>query len=88
MVLTVQADAFCHHMVRSLTGALMAVGEGRRGEDWPARILEARTRHAAPRDGVGAAPLAPPLGLTLDHVAYPPDHLLAARAEETRSLRA
>ena len=27
---TVRADAFCHHMVRSLVGCLVAVGEGRR----------------------------------------------------------
>src|SRR5690625_7267628 len=28
VVATIEADAFCHHMVRSLVGALMAVGEG------------------------------------------------------------
>ena len=29
-VATVRADAFCHSMVRSLVGCLLAVGEGRR----------------------------------------------------------
>ena len=29
-VATVRADAFCHNMVRSLVGCLVAVGEGRR----------------------------------------------------------
>ncbi|MEJ7704773.1 MAG: hypothetical protein WKF47_14420 [Geodermatophilaceae bacterium] len=35
----VQADAFCHSMVRSLVGALLAVGDGRRSADWPASLL-------------------------------------------------
>ena len=30
LVGSVRADAFCHHMVRSLVGCLVAVGEGRR----------------------------------------------------------
>ena len=30
---TVEADAFCHSMVRALVGALLAVGEGRRPAD-------------------------------------------------------
>ena len=74
-------------MVRSLVGALLGVGEGRRDESWPAEVLAARTREAARRDGVGAAPLCPPQGLTLDHVAYPPDEELAAWAARTRTLR-
>ncbi|WP_157697056.1 tRNA pseudouridine(38-40) synthase TruA [Brachybacterium avium] len=87
IVATIVADAFCHHMVRSLVGALIGVGEGRRDESWPAHVLAARTREAATRDGVGAAPVCPPQGLTLDHVAYPPDEELAAWAERTRILR-
>ena len=39
---TVRADAFCHSMVRSLVGALLAVGEGRRPVEWPAALLDAR----------------------------------------------
>ncbi|MCS6711198.1 tRNA pseudouridine(38-40) synthase TruA [Brachybacterium sp. EF45031] len=88
VVVTVQADAFCHHMVRSLVGALLAVGEGRRDVDWPARVLAARTRDAAGRDGVGAAPMCPPQGLTLEHVEYPPDEMLAERAALSRAVRA
>ena len=34
-----QADAFCQSMVRSLVGALLAVGDGRRPPDWPAGLL-------------------------------------------------
>ena len=37
--LTVQADAFCHSMVRSLVGALAAVGAGLRPVSWPASLL-------------------------------------------------
>lgn len=87
VVATVRADAFCHHMVRSLVGAMLAVGEGRQGEDWPRRVLEAATREAATRGGVGAAPMAPPTGLTLEHVEYPPHHLLAERADQARRRR-
>ena len=78
---TVVADAFCHSMVRSLVGALLAVGEGRRAVEWPASLL-ARDRRA---DDV---PVAPAHGLTLLEVGYPPDDQLAARAELTRARRA
>ena len=87
IVATVIADAFCHHMVRSLVGAMIGVGEGRRDIDWPAGVLAARTRAAATRDGTGSAPICPPQGLTLDHVAYPPDEELAARAAIARARR-
>ena len=87
VVATVEADAFCHHMVRSLVGAMLGVGEGRREADWPARVLAARTREAATRDGAGAAPLSPPQGLTLEHVAEPADDELGAVAARTRRLR-
>ncbi|WP_100415158.1 tRNA pseudouridine(38-40) synthase TruA [Mumia flava] len=77
---TVVADAFCHSMVRSLMGALTAVGEGRHEPAWMARVLGARTRD--PRVKV-----MPAHGLTLEEVEYPADARLAARAEEARSFR-
>ena len=77
---TVVADAFCHSMVRSLVGALIAVGEGRRPPDWPAALLGATER-------VSDVPVVPPHGLTLVEVGYPPDDELAARAEQTRARR-
>ena len=76
----VQADAFCHHMVRSLVGALVAVGEGRREPGWPGEVL---TRGA--RDS--GVLVMPAHGLTLEEVAYPPDDELQARATETRVVR-
>jgi tRNA pseudouridine38-40 synthase len=80
LVGTVRADAFCHSMVRSLVGALLAVGEGRRPPGWPAALLAAGTRS-------GEVTVAPAHGLTLVEVAYPPDGELAARAEATRRRR-
>ena len=80
VALTVEADAFCHSMVRSLVGAGIAVGRGRRPPAWPAALLAARSR----RD---AAPLAPAHGLTLEAVDYPADDELAAQAERARTLR-
>ena len=77
---TVRADAFCHHMVRSLVGALVAVGEGRRPASWPAEVLAAGIRDPA-------VTVVPPHGLTLEEVGYPDDADLAARAEESRARR-
>jgi len=80
LVATVEADAFCHSMVRSLVGALLAVGEGRREPDWPAGLLARRER-------ANEVAVAPPHGLTLEHVGYPPDDQLAARVEQSRRVR-
>ncbi len=80
IVCTLQADAFCRSMVRSLVGALLAVGEGRRPIDWPASLLNADRRS----DDVGVAAAH---GLTLVEVAYPPDDELAERARLTRARR-
>jgi tRNA pseudouridine38-40 synthase len=74
------ADAFCHSMVRSLVGALLAVGEGRRPAGWPASLLSLTVR-------ANDVPVAPAGGLTLVRVDYPPDDELAARAVVTRARR-
>lgn len=80
VVATVQADAFCHSMVRALVGALLAVGEGRRAPRWPAELLAGGARDAA-------AHVAPAHGLTLEEVTYPRDDLLDDRAHATRARR-
>ena len=80
VVATVEADAFCHSMVRSLVGGLLAVGEGRRDPDWPAAVLARGARDSAVQ-------VAPPHGLTLEQVAYPADDALADRALLTRRVR-
>ena len=76
----VSADAFCHSMVRSLVGALLAVGRGQRPVDWPASLLTRAMRSSE-------VTVAPAHGLTLIAVDYPPADRLAARAETTRRLR-
>jgi tRNA pseudouridine38-40 synthase len=80
LVAGVRADAFCHSMVRSLVGCLLAVGEGRRPPEWAASVLAAARRDSA-------VAVAPAHGLTLEEVGYPPDAELAARVEITRSRR-
>ena len=80
VTLSVVADAFCHSMVRSLVGAGLAVGQGRRPAAWPDELLAARSRD-------GAAPVAPPHGLTLEEVTYPADDELAAQVERARTTR-
>lgn len=76
----VLADAFCHHLVRSLVGALVAVGEGRRPVDWPGEVLLAARRDPA-------VTVMPAHGLVLEAVGYPPDDQLAARAAQARQVR-
>jgi tRNA pseudouridine38-40 synthase len=76
----VTADAFCWSMVRSLVGALLAVGEHRRTPEWCAQLLTDSKRSS----DYAAAPAR---GLTLVGVDYPPDHELQARTLITRDLR-
>jgi tRNA pseudouridine38-40 synthase len=81
LVATVQADAFCQAMVRSLVGAMLRVGDGRRPVDWPASLLSRRER-------ASEVSVAPAHGLTLVAVEYPDDPAeYAERAEATRRLR-
>ncbi|WP_326498523.1 tRNA pseudouridine(38-40) synthase TruA [Mycobacterium sp. Aquia_216] len=76
----VSADAFCWQMVRSLVGALLAVGEQRRTRQWCRELLSATARSS----DFAAAPAQ---GLTLVGVDYPPDDELASRILITRDLR-
>jgi tRNA pseudouridine38-40 synthase len=77
---TVRADAFCHNMVRSLVGCLVAVGEGRRDPQWARDVLMARSRDSA-------VTVAQAHGLTLEEVGYPADDELAAQAVRSRVVR-
>lgn len=76
----VRADAFCHNMVRSLVGCMIAVGEGRNEPDWAAEVLARKERDSR-------VTVAHAHGLTLEEVDYPGDDELAARAEASRTLR-
>jgi tRNA pseudouridine38-40 synthase len=79
LVATVQADAFCQAMVRSVVGGLLAAGEGRRPTGWPAALLDRRER-------ANEVLVVAPHGLTLVAVGYPEDGF-AERAEQTRRRR-
>jgi len=78
---TVVADAFCHNMVRALVGAMLKVGEGSKPVGWPGQVLAAQVRDPG-------VTVAPPHGLCLEEVRYPPPGQLSGRAEETRHVRA
>lgn len=80
LVATLQADAFCHSMVRALVGACVAVGEGKLADDDPERLLAAAERTSAFK-------VMPAKGLVLTEVGYPGDHELEARAAQTRARR-
>jgi len=66
VVIEVRANAFLHHMVRNIAGALLAVGDGRESKAWIAALLAGRDRRAA-------AETAPADGLYLVDVAYAAD---------------
>jgi tRNA pseudouridine38-40 synthase len=68
-------------MVRSLVGAMLTAGDGRRDPSWPASLLDLRERSSE-------VTVAPPYGLTLVAVGYPDEAHYADRAEMTRRLRA
>ncbi len=80
VVATVRADAFCHSMVRSLVGAVLAVGDGRRDAAWLSRVASSPQRSPA-------IAVAPGCGLTLEGVVYPTDEEVARRAVRPRGRR-
>ncbi|MCZ7435367.1 tRNA pseudouridine(38-40) synthase TruA [Micromonospora sp. WMMC241] len=81
LVATVRADAFCQNMVRSLVGAMLVAGDGRRPVTWPASLLTRRERSSE-------VTVAPAHGLALVEVGYPVDPAdYARRADLTRRLR-
>ena len=79
-IATVRADAFCHSMVRSLVGCVVAIGEGRQTPEWAAQVLTAGTRDSAVK-------VVRAHGLTLEEVGYPADEEMAEQAQRTRTRR-
>jgi tRNA pseudouridine38-40 synthase len=59
----IAANAFLHHMVRNIVGALVEVGVSRQAPDWVAELL-------ATRDRSRAAPTFAASGLYLSGVQY------------------
>lgn len=80
VVVDVTADAFCHHMVRAVVGALIKVGERTQPVGWAAARLQTPQRDSQMW-------LAPAHGLTLEQVSYPADDEVGHRAEQTRAKR-
>ena len=60
---SLEANAFLHHMVRNIVGALVYVGKGKYPPAWMAEVL-------AGRDRAKAAPTFGPQGLYLAGIAY------------------
>ncbi len=76
----VQADAFCHSMVRSLVGMCAAVGMGRLPLTKVPELLQLTGRS-------NDFTVLPAKGLTLVSVEYPGQDELATRQEQTRAKR-
>jgi tRNA pseudouridine38-40 synthase len=75
VLVDIAANAFLQHMVRNIAGALIEVGQGKREPVWVEQLLAARDRT------LGAA-TAPPQGLYLCRIDYPPEHGLPAVSPE------
>lgn len=80
ILVTLSADAFCHNMVRSIVGALIAVGAGKLSIEELAEITKKAKRTSRFK-------VVDPRGLSLDGVDYPRDDQLAAQAEKAKNLR-
>ena len=63
---TIEADRFLHRMVRFLVGVMVDIALGRRPPSDLPHLLDAT-------DNQAAGPPAPPQGLYLEAVRYPPD---------------
>jgi len=65
VVFTFRANAFLHHMIRNLVGALVYIGSDRQEIGWMGELLEARDRRLA-------APTFAACGLYLAAIEYDP----------------
>lgn len=76
----IEADAFCHSMVRAIVGAVVAVGSGRLDVGELVELRDARARSSR-------FTVMPAHGLSLEEIKYPEDGALFERAEQTRARR-
>ena len=75
VVVSVQANAFLHHMVRNIVGSLLVVGRGERPPGWICELLDGRDR-------TQAGPTAPAAGLLFVGPLYPPQWGLPAEVAD------
>ena len=64
VIIDVRANAFLHHMVRNIVGALVEVGTARKPITWISELLSLADRTAGARTSA-------PEGLSLIDVSYP-----------------
>lgn len=64
VIIEIEANAFLHHMVRNIVGALLQIGSGKKESFWMQELLMAKDRRLG-------AETAPPEGLYLIQVNYP-----------------
>jgi tRNA pseudouridine38-40 synthase len=67
LAISIRANAFLHHMVRNLVGALVEVGLGNRSPGWIDELLSLRDRRLSARTF-------PACGLTMVGVDYPSEY--------------
>jgi len=67
VIIDIRANAFLHHMVRNITGALVEIGAGEQDVNWIAHLLSLKDRSKS-------AATAKPNGLYLVDVTYPDEH--------------
>jgi tRNA pseudouridine38-40 synthase len=75
VLIDIAANAFLQHMVRNVAGVLIEIGKGKREPAWAGELLAARDR-------TRGAVTAPPQGLYLSRIDYPPEHGLPAVSPE------
>ncbi len=76
-VFSLRANAFLHHMVRNIVGALVCVGKGKRAPQWLQEVRESRDR-------ARSAPTFAPEGLYLTAVEYGAEWQLPVEGEASR----
>jgi tRNA pseudouridine38-40 synthase len=75
-----KGDAFCHNLVRSIVGALVAVGRGRATVSDVQKRLKSGSR-------AGSLKVVAAKGLSLVEVGYPKDSRMGIQAQNTRKRR-
>jgi tRNA pseudouridine38-40 synthase len=76
LIIEIVANAFLHHMVRNIAGALLAVGDGRKSLEWIVQLTAGRDRslgvETASASGLYLADVQYPCHYTLPQTPYGP----------------